>query len=105
MRIHRKTLELNDIQEHILEAGATSDVLNKEKTIFFELMELLYNKESIIRQRSKIQWLKEGDLNTSFFQKMMRVRSKSQLISSLNDSEETIHSGHKQVIDHAVDYF
>jgi hypothetical protein len=44
---------------------------------------LLVQEETYWRQRAKMHWLKEGDLNTNFFHLSTSIRSKSKKIDKL----------------------
>ena len=43
--------------------------IGKEKSLSQELVELLQAEESYIKQKSRVDWIKEGDHNTKYFQK------------------------------------
>ncbi|MCI11307.1 transposon TX1 putative protein, partial [Trifolium medium] len=58
------------------------EVANR-KLFFSELWHLLKSKESMIVQRSRARWLKEGDANTSYFHKCLKVRSNGNSIRAL----------------------
>ena len=46
-------------------------------------MELCYREEIMMRQRSRIHWLSEGDSNTQYFQKKASARRAKNTITSL----------------------
>lgn len=48
-----------------------------------KINDLLYQEEIWIKQRSRVQWLKEGDRNTSFFQNRATQRKTQNRIVSI----------------------
>jgi hypothetical protein len=70
-----------------------------------QLNELLYREEMLWLQRSKIDWLKEGDRNTKFFHSKAVWRAKKNKISKLRDSEGTVHSSTNVLEQMSTDYF
>lgn len=52
--------------------------------------ELTAVEESFLKQKSKIQWLREGDQNTSYFFKIVQGRNVQKKITSLQDANGTL---------------
>lgn len=70
--------------DNILEEGALSDEEKVAKaTSFMEYEEVIKNEEIYWRQRSRTQWLKEGDTNTKYFHKMASVHRRYNGIDQL----------------------
>jgi hypothetical protein len=67
------------------------EVLNRKKN-FVDLWHLLKSKESMVVQRSRVRWLKEGDDNTSYFHKCLKARGNGNFIRSLQVGEEWVDS-------------
>jgi hypothetical protein len=99
------TRELNRLREKLKnlyennaprsEIRATSDMMN----------DLLYKEEMLWIQRSRIDWLKEGDRNTKFFHQNAVWRARKNKIAKLKDDngvEQTVPSVMERM---AVSYF
>lgn len=62
--------QLKKLRRHLESVHATyllSSSTREEENLIQRISELLASEEVIMRQRLRIQWLNEGDLNTSFF--------------------------------------
>lgn len=81
--------------------GSFCDLNAKRK----ELLSLELLEESNYRQKSRIQWLKEGDRNTSFFHKSLKKRYNTNRICSLVNEEGEIFHGGKSVSREACTFF
>ena len=57
--------------------------MNRKHNLRVEHFNILLELEVYWKQRSRIQWLKEGNLNTAFFHKMVNYRRRINNISSL----------------------
>lgn len=56
--------------------------VNERMAKFGELWRYLNVKESLVRQKSKIKWIQDGDLNTSFFHACLAIRRRrNQLVA------------------------
>ncbi|XP_071676941.1 uncharacterized protein [Lolium perenne] len=79
------TRELNRMREHIkilLASGADSSVI-REAT--YAMNELLYKEEMLWLQRSRIDWLREGDRNTMYFHQKAKWHARRNKITKLKD--------------------
>lgn len=54
-----------------------------------ELTELISNEFRMVRQKTKIAWLNEGDENTSFCHKFISGRKNKKIIATLQKKQET----------------
>ena len=62
-----KRNELTDMQVTVLNSPLDAYLIEKEKPLSQELAELLQAEEGYFKQKSRVDWIKEGDQNTKFF--------------------------------------
>ena len=67
--------------------------------------EMLYREEMLWLQRSRVNWLKEGDRNTRFFHSRAVWRAKKNKITKLRDAEGTVQKSTTVLEDMATEYF
>ncbi|CDY18467.1 BnaA04g21200D [Brassica napus] len=95
------------------QAGDTIQALNAPSTHLFEMEKQALQtwnflrgiEESYFRQRSRVNWLKEGDQNTTFFFRMVQTRMNFNFIRSFLLSSGVIISDPIQMSVHAVTHF
>ncbi|WJX78361.1 hypothetical protein P8452_61592 [Trifolium repens] len=66
---------------------------------------ILIQEEAFWKQRAKMHWLKEGDLNTKFFHMSATARSKFKKIGKLTNDEDEIITGQQNLCGVAQKYF
>ncbi|KAL0356018.1 UNVERIFIED_CONTAM: Retrovirus-related Pol polyprotein from type-1 retrotransposable element R2 [Sesamum radiatum] len=70
-----------------------------------ELEELLAREELLWKQRSKAEWLREGDKNTAYFHARANERRKRNMISSLQSEEGCFTSDREKIQDIILRHF
>ena len=63
------------------------------------------NYGKLFKQKSRIQWLQEGDQNTKFFHGVMAARQNRNTIRSLTDSDGNKLTEHSQISNEAINFF
>ena len=104
-KVKAKRVELAGIQGTLLVNPDRNDLVQLERKLTHELYELMVAEESFFKQKSRIQWLKKGDSNTSFFHKMVAVRQNRNTVSSLLNSEGRRLNSYHELADEAVSFF
>nr|XP_009774803.1 PREDICTED: uncharacterized protein LOC104224793 [Nicotiana sylvestris]XP_016490633.1 PREDICTED: uncharacterized protein LOC107810374 [Nicotiana tabacum] len=90
-----KILVLDVVQES---RDLSEDELVQKASLVMELEEIAKNEELIWRQKSRVQWLKQGDRNTKYFQRITNAHRRFNNIDKLNingiqvDDKEVIKS-------------
>ncbi|XVE64262.1 hypothetical protein DITRI_Ditri07aG0086900 [Diplodiscus trichospermus] len=77
IKVADKRRELDMVQNQILSidlANSKHELIKIESKLISKLQNLLVAEESFFRQKSRIQWIKEGDQNTRFFHKSVNAR-------------------------------
>jgi hypothetical protein len=70
-----------------------------------KLDELLYREEMMWLQRSRINWLKEGDRNTKYFHQKARWRARKNRIKQLRKGDGNWTSDQQEMQHMATEYF
>ena len=78
---------MEGIQQQIIEGGRSEDLAEEEGSIIIQLEERQKQEEILWKQKSQVQWLKEGEKNSKFFHKAMMNHRQHNRIFSLKDSQ------------------
>lgn len=100
-------MALADLQQ------AQSDALNNPSPLSFLVGKDLHSQwtflrsieESYFRQKSRINWLKEGDFNTAYFHRIAVVRAAYNTIRFFHLSSGLIIENPVAMSDHAINHF
>jgi hypothetical protein len=91
-RIEGLVVEIKDMDIRGELMGLTSQEVEDRKLKFSTLWKYLRSKEVIMFQRSRSNWLKEGDTNTKFFHGSVKARSKRNQLLAIRGEEGWLES-------------
>ena len=78
--------------ENVRRQSLHSRPSRQERQLMVKMSELLSREECMEKQRSQIEWLKEGDRNTAFFQAKSKERAKTNRIMALRREDGSVMS-------------
>lgn len=76
-------LQLEEIQQQLLQGAASPTLLDCERSVSRQYMELRAAEESFFRQKARVDWLSLGDNNTSYFHQLVKIRRAKCTLKSL----------------------
>lgn len=79
--------EIGDLDGLGEERRLREDEVESRKTKFEELWRLLKAKDSLVVQRSKSKWLKEGDTNSKYFHNCVKLRKSMNSTKALREND------------------
>ncbi|XP_050238237.1 uncharacterized protein LOC126687724 [Mercurialis annua] len=90
MQVEMTKKELDSIQVQIQRDPLNNQLLEEERLKAAVMKKVLKWEENFFRQKSRVQWIELGDLNTRFFHNSMKQRQISNRISQLNVDGENL---------------
>lgn len=82
---------INELQQMDILEGLQEDRIKEEGIIINQLEERRKQEEILWRQKSRVQWLREGERNTKFFHKaMIQHRQRNKIFSIKNQEGQRI---------------
>lgn len=102
--VSKATEELLSIQLYIDSSGHTPQLDRLEAKAQAKLSQALHTQERFWKEKSRVNWLKDGDKNTAFFHRIAKQKWASNRINALKIDGNTI-SNSSQLKDHITNHF
>nr|GEY86032.1 hypothetical protein [Tanacetum cinerariifolium] len=84
-------VELSRVQE-CLDKDPSCNILEEEEMVYYQAYkDAMINEEKLVRQKTKVEWWKEGDANSSYFHNVIKGRFVSHLSNFLGTYDEVLH--------------
>ncbi|XP_075111508.1 uncharacterized protein LOC142181830 [Nicotiana tabacum] len=78
--------KLTQLQQSMQSPKNSSAVIDEEKMTKMELAKWMEVEESILKQKARVKWLKEGDSNTSYFHACVKTNRYSSICFTSSES-------------------
>ncbi|XP_045791549.1 uncharacterized protein LOC123886261 [Trifolium pratense] len=103
LNIEKTVKDINDIEG--LLGGDDMDVeLTRREGLNKDFWRQLHLKESLLKQKSRTRWVKEGDSNTRYFHESIKSRRRRNQLMALKDEDHWVH-GVKEVKGFVKNFF
>ena len=103
VKVKQLRTELKKVQME-LEKDPDNPMLREEELIYnYAYREAIEDEEKVLKQKSKIEWLKEGDQNNAYFHNFIKGRFSKSRIDYVYDEDGNKHSGNdiaKKFVEH-----
>lgn len=96
--------KLDSVQQQIDVHNHSDALFELEKNAQVDLEKALHFQEVFWQEKARLNWHLQGDMNTQFFHKMVKVRNVTKQMSMLKHDGEII-SSTSQIENHVVSYF
>jgi hypothetical protein len=103
-KIASLVIDINDLDIRSEVTGLSVGDVERRKSLFAQMWHLKISKASILAQRSRSRWLKDGDENSRYFHACINSRGKKNFIRALRVGDEWFESP-PLIRKATVDYF
>ncbi|GAU16309.1 hypothetical protein TSUD_299410 [Trifolium subterraneum] len=91
LNIEKSVKEINDI-EGLLEEGGDGKSFIRREGLNKEFWKQLNLKDSLLKQKSRTRWVKEGDSNSRYFHESIKERRRKNQLAALRDGDTWVQS-------------
>ncbi|CAM8893848.1 unnamed protein product [Rhodiola kirilowii] len=104
-KVRRRINELREELEMIRMQDRDREVIEREEVLIARIDEWRFREEILWRQRSRAEWLREGDRNTSYFHAKATRRKEINTITRLQNRDGVWVSDDNQIANLIKEYF
>ena len=102
--IEKMVFDIHELDVIGEEVGLSGEEVLRRKGLFRDLWTILMAKDSNMVQRSRSRWLKNGDANSKYFHKCVKLRNNRNAIKALKVGDEWVQSP-MEIRRTVMDYF
>jgi len=96
--------QLKNIQHQIQTTGHTNSLQNLEKAAHAHLEDALKKQNLFWKDKARVNWHINGDINTKYFHRVTKIKNKTKLISHIRNNNEMI-TDPDLIAEHIVNYY
>ncbi|XP_057803256.1 uncharacterized protein LOC131018559 [Salvia miltiorrhiza] len=96
--------DLLEIQNLVSQQGYTDSLFNAEIFAQAKINVVLSRKNSLLKQKSRVSWLNDGDRNTAFFHAMLKYKKRHHIIPHLDIQGSMVYD-QDEIGNHIVEFF
>lgn len=96
---------LIECQAKIQKDPRNTELINEEVRLLQESIKLEAAKEQFSRQKSKIQWLRQGNQNTRYFHSAIKAKRNASRIISIKDSTGQVHTDIERIAKSFIEFY
>ncbi|CAM8904265.1 unnamed protein product [Rhodiola kirilowii] len=111
-RIRGMDKRVNDVRDALIHAQSKAELYpndagyrEDECRLVLEFRKMKYNQFLFNKQRSKVQWIKEGDANTKFFHNVLKSRRARNIINHITLNDGSVSADRDVIKQEFVKYF
>nr|GEX20150.1 hypothetical protein [Tanacetum cinerariifolium] len=94
-RVNNIRIELDEAQKAI-DKDPSSSILHEDHAHYLlAFKEAKLDEERFLKQKAKVEWLKAGDANTTYFHKIVKSKYPLNMIKMVSDSFNNFHDGNQ----------
>eukprot|EP00252_Welwitschia_mirabilis_P000802 TRINITY_DN10776_c0_g1_i11.p1 TRINITY_DN10776_c0_g1~~TRINITY_DN10776_c0_g1_i11.p1 ORF type:complete len:109 (+),score=17.49 TRINITY_DN10776_c0_g1_i11:135-461(+) len=97
--------KLSDIQLQLDSFPLQEDLAEKEKEAVSSYKKILWHHYLLNRQRAKIKWLREGDLNSTYCHACIKQKHHVSAIGALYDSNGKLLVNQQDIKQNIIEFF
>jgi len=96
---------MEEIQKTFISGARTTELMAEEEQLQTQLEERRKQEEILWKQKSRVQWLKEGEKNMKFFHRAMVHRRHVNRIMHLEDGQGNLIREHSKIEEELLGYY
>lgn len=93
------------VQKLIGEGMISDQLLQQEQCERTVLLDMMRREEAILRQKSRVQWLRSGDQNNAFFHRTVQTNNAKRTIRAIKNQQGLVLEKAEDMKNEAINFF